>query len=109
MNVIPPMTHELSSGWDQPSAKNILVDDSHAVMTYATFKSLHEYSATAPTGVYEGKMWRRHDGLFDREFRAKGGKPKWLLCWYGPSDEPGFCSTNAREILLVDAALPEAA
>jgi hypothetical protein len=102
-NSIPPMTHELSSGWDQPSTSRILLDDTHALMTKDVFEELKEYSATNPTGAYEGKMWKRHDGSFDREFLARGGKPKWLLCWFGFSTKgPDWVSTFYREILIVD-------
>jgi hypothetical protein len=103
-NVIPPMTHELSSGWDQPSTSRILLDDTHALMTTETFKELKEYSATQPTGAYEGKMWKRHNGVFDHEFLARGGKPTWLLCWFDVSSKgPDWVSTKSRQILLVDA------
>lgn len=100
-SIIPPMTHELSSGWDQPSTNEILLDDKFAVMTQTTFDALHEYSGTNPTGAYEGKMWKRHDGVFDRKFIAKGGRPVWLLCWYGESlIGPGYVSNHYRKILI---------
>jgi hypothetical protein len=100
-NTIPPMTHELSRYWEQPSREEILVDDTHALMTRETFQKLAEYSASNPTGAYEGKMWRRHDGLFDERFKVRGGVPEWLLCWYGESEiGPGFVSNNHRKILL---------
>lgn len=106
-NIIPLMTHPLSTHWDQPKPSEILIDDTHALMSLSTFRALHEYSATAPSGVYEGKMWRRHDGVFDREFIAKGGKPIWLLCWYGESEKPDYVSNNHRKILLIDGELPD--
>jgi hypothetical protein len=100
---IPPITHPLGRHWDQPAREAILVDGTHALMSVATFKALAEYSATVPTGCYEGKMWRRHDGIYfgpgnrfvDPESR------KWLLCWFGPSSKPDHCSINYREILIV--------
>jgi hypothetical protein len=102
-NVIPPMTHELSRYWEQPLAAEILVDDVHALMTRATFDKLAEYSASNPTGAYEGKMWKRLDGEFDEEFKAHGGVPEWLLCWFGESQiGPGYVSNNHRKILLLD-------
>ena len=103
-NYIPPMTHTLSIGWDQPDTRLMLIDDTHAMMTKATFLSLKEYSSTTPTGVYEGKMWRRHDGSFDRSPDRK--PPVWLLCWYKNS-KPGYCSTEFRKIILSDADIEE--
>jgi hypothetical protein len=70
-------------------------------MTQRAFYQLKDYSATMPTGVYEGKMWRRHDGVYDRDFRAAGGTPEWLLCWYQNS-KPGYCSTETRKILVIE-------
>lgn len=102
---IPRITDPLGKHWDQPDRSEILLDDTHALMTAATFVHLAEYSATRPTGVYPGKMWRRHDGAFDFQFLAAGGKPEWLLCWYGESG-PGYCSNHSRKIILVDAELP---
>lgn len=87
--MIPPITHELGAYWKQPPLSDLLVDETHAVMTEPTFKALAEYSATIPTGVYEGKMWRA---------RVRSG---WLLRWYGPSDHHQSCSIEQREILIV--------
>lgn len=107
-NYIPPITDRLGSEWRQPSQSSMVVDDTHAMMTLATFRKLAEYSGTQPTGVYDGKMWRRHDGVFDHGFMAAGGKPTWLLCWYGPSSKgPGWCTTSRREIILTDANIEE--
>ncbi len=103
---IPRMTHPLSSAWDQPDRSEISVDATHALMSRATFEALKEYSASQPSGVYEGKMWRRHDGSFDREFIARGGKPTWMFCWFGPSEKgPEWCKTNMRIVLLSDGDL----
>lgn len=101
MTAIPPMTDPMGRNWDQPSPDLIEVDDVHALMTPATLKALLEYSSSIPSGVYEGKMWKRHDGVYDAVFLRNGGKPKWLLCWYGPSADPEKCSINSREVLLV--------
>ncbi len=101
-NVIPPITHPLGKHWDQPPTSDILIDDTHAVMTRITFEKLHEYSGTFPSGVYEGKMWRRHDGAFDFEYLAKDGKPVWKLVWFGYCDDPDKVSNNFRDILIVD-------
>jgi len=103
---IPRMTHPYGRHWEQPERSEILIDDTHALMTCAAFKRLKEYSATNPTGAYEGKMWKRHDGSFDYKFLAAGGKPVWLLCWYGRDENPDFVSNNHRKIILVDGELP---
>lgn len=92
--MIPAMTHPLSSAWDQPALHEIELDETHALMTEATFKRLHDYSLSVPTAVYDGKMWRCRD-------RANGRwLSRWFLCWYGPTDDPDMCATNSREILI---------
>jgi hypothetical protein len=104
---IPRITDPQGTSWRQPDRSEILIDETHALMTAATFKELAEYSASKPTGVYPGKMWKRHDGAFDFEFMTRGGVPEWLLCWYGESQiGPGFCSNHHRKIILVDGELP---
>lgn len=89
--MIPPITDPMGRHWDQPSRDDILVDDTHAVMTVKTFTALLEYSTSMPSGVYDGKMWRRHDRCDCLD----------LLMWYGPSEKLGSCLINSREILLV--------
>lgn len=81
---IPLMTHELSQGWRQPDRSQILIDDKHALMTQRTFDQLSNYETTIPSGVYDGKMWRRGN----------------CLCWYGPAADPSQCSINMREVLI---------
>jgi hypothetical protein len=101
-DVIPPITDPMGKHWRQPPRDSITLDETHALMSRATFEQLAEYSGTFPTGVYEGKMWKRHDGLFDQAFRARGGKPEWLLVWFGYCDEPKMVSNNFRKILIVE-------
>lgn len=98
-NLIPALDNPYGPGsWDQPSRHAILTDDKHALMTQGVFDRLSEYSATMPSGVYPGKMWKRHDGSHDPNRR---GQPHpWLLGWYGIVDE-NKCSINFREILIV--------
>ena len=88
---IPASTDPMGRHWDQPSRDEILVDDTHAIMTVPTFTKLLEYSSSMPSGVYDGKMWRRHEWEDALD----------LLMWYGPSKKPGSCSINSRVILLV--------
>lgn len=99
-HVIPAITHPWGKSWDQPSRFRIDVDDNSALMEWSIFLQLKEYSASQPSGVYEGKMWRRHNGIYDAEFRRRGGKPEWMLVWYGKSDKPEMCSVNMRTILI---------
>ncbi len=89
---LPVMTHPLSRAWDQPAADQVAVYDDIAIMDQSTLQRLHNYSASIPTGVYEGKMWRCSDG------------DGWLLCWYGLSDDPDKCSINRRPIRVLGLA-----
>jgi hypothetical protein len=104
-NYIPPMTHPYASSWSQPDQSRMAIDDTYAIMDRRTFLELEEYSATMPSGVYEGKMWRRHNGSFDRSPDRK--PPVWLLVWYGRSDRPNVVSNNWRKIILSDANIEE--
>ena len=105
---IPPITDPMDRSWDQPPRERITVDDKHALMSLADFKALPEYSSSQPSGVYDGKMWRRHNGACDWNFIARGGKPEWWLCWFGPSEKgPDFCTTNHRKIILSDADIDQ--
>lgn len=88
--------------WEQPPRHKILVDERFAVMCKADFERLAEYSGSQPSGVYEGKMWRRFDGSYDLAFLEAGGKPTWLLCWFAPDLDPAKCRTITRKILLTD-------
>jgi hypothetical protein len=99
-NHIPPITDPLGRHWRQPAATSILLDDSHAVMSAATFAGLAEYSGSFPSGVYVGKMWRRYDGLCDSKCAAPDRV--WLLCWFGECDIPTKCSFNTRRILVAE-------
>lgn len=85
-NEIPPMTDRLGRFWEAPDRSEIVIDDTHALMTLETYNKLLNYERSFPSGVYEGKMWRRDD----------------LLVWYGPSPKPDTCSVHQREILIVE-------
>lgn len=95
--VIPPITEPMGAHWRQPARDAILVDDVHAVMTELTFRQLAEYSCSMPSGVYPGKMWRRHDGAHDPRCTS----PTWLLCWFSEGDSTDRCRINYRPILLL--------
>lgn len=64
-------------------------------LTARAFAELPEYSATNPTGTTPGKAWKRLDGLFDRRWRAAGGKPRWIVCQYDPD-----CPPEAKRIRI---------
>lgn len=95
--MIPPMTDPLGRHWQQPSLDEVALDDTHALMTEHTFQRLSEYSCSYPGGVYPGKMWRRHDGIYDRSCPPE--RRRWLLCWYG-QNIGGKCEICFREVLL---------
>ena len=103
---IPLITDPMGRGWSQPDRREIVIDDTSALMTRRVFNQLHEYSASFPSGVYPGKMWKRHDGGFDRQFRARGGKPTWKLVWFGNHPDPKLVSNNFRAILIIEDGSP---
>jgi hypothetical protein len=84
--MIPEITDEMGRFWDQPDRSEIEIDDTHALMARDTFAKLADYRRSNPSGVYEGKMWRRGN----------------FLVWYGPSDLPDMCGVNYRKILVVE-------
>ena len=96
MGTIPPMTHVLSRAWHQPDHRRWVFDEMHVIMPKEDFELLAEYSCSVPSGVYEGKMWRRRVPYEDAPSHT------WYLCWYDVSKKgPNFCATKQREILLV--------
>jgi len=100
-NELPALDSPYGPGaWKQPPREAITIDSTHALMTRQTFEQLAEYSGSMPSGVYPGKLWRRHDGIHDARFDP-GRVCPWLLCWYGPAPDPKQCSINFREVLLV--------
>lgn len=84
------MVHPLSSGWHQPSTDRILINDEQALMDQDVFDQLAEYSMSYPSGVYEGKIWKRKAG------------ENWLLCWYAnhPSQK-ATCVIYFRTITIL--------
>jgi hypothetical protein len=96
-NVIPPMTDPLGEHWKQPKRENILIDDTHAVMTQSDWNLLPKYNTSKPTGVYPGKMWGR-----DEKDGIPGGVNVYL-CWYGEvPNNPNLCSNNYRHVLIIE-------
>lgn len=106
MTEIPLMTDPLGRYWEQPLVKDILVDDTHAIMTTKTFEELADYTYTNPSGVYPGKMWKGRMVLCNTKtcpITYYYSNNRWELRWWGISDKgENFCSNNQREILLID-------
>ncbi|MBG5923696.1 hypothetical protein [Providencia rettgeri] len=91
-NRIPPMTNPLGKHWVQPNHENILIDDTHVIMSRKDFNSLSEYSNSIPSGVYAGKMWK----AIVQDGRA-------FLRWFGLVEgRDDLCSNNQREIIIID-------
>lgn len=87
--MIPPITSELGKHWTQPDHRTFLFNDTHVAITQKQLDELPEYSYTIPTGVYEGKMWKRMTTI------------GWVLCWYDVSDDATKCMIKTRVILLL--------
>lgn len=88
-NTIPKMIHKWGKYWQQPNSKDIVIDDDYALMSRNDFDKLLEYSASFPTGVYPGKMFKRmpSNGLY-------------LLVWFSEGEDRNYCNNNYREILI---------
>jgi hypothetical protein len=87
--LIPRATDPMAKYFDMPNRDEIVIDQTHAVMTEKTFDCLKNYSLSNPSGVYQGKMWKRK--------RSDG----WFICWFTDSEQDGFCDTNTREIIIL--------
>lgn len=100
MTTIPPITNPLGRHWEQPSVDEILVNEDYAVMSRSSLQKLKNYSHTNPSGVYPGKMWRAKILVVDSPGKFRVYKNQ--LRWYGVHPDPGYCSNNYRDILLID-------
>lgn len=80
------MVHPLGRHWNQPPRADILIDETHAVMSEATLAKLSVYDHSQPSGVYEGKMW---------VWRGN-------LAWFGFSEKPDCVSNNYRKIRVLE-------
>lgn len=93
MNIIPEMTDPLGKYWEQPKdIREAEMDDTHVLLTQAQFDGLHDYSASLPTGTYDGKCWRAFGGRKD---------PNWHLGWFHPCDIVGQIGIGWRRIPVV--------
>ena len=89
-NIIPDMTHELSSGWKQPRKKGIDIHDKFVMMSEEDFNLLYEYSGSTPSGVYEGKMWK-----------SEGAIGEFFLKWFDNPDSENKCTIQIRKIVIL--------
>ena len=93
--MVPPMTHPLSTHWEQPNPASMRITEESAMMDLETFEALSDYSCSQPSGVYEGKMWRSAANYSKQE-----DTDKWYLRWYDVSTDTNKCSTEQREIVI---------
>ena len=89
-NIIPAITSSLGMYWKQPPLSEITITDDAALMNRKAFNELAEYSASVPTGVYVGKIWKCEiSGMV------------WLLRWYTFSnDGADYCTIQSRQITI---------
>lgn len=85
------MTDPLGKHWDQPDREEIAISTYCASMRDATFLNLPEYSASIPTGMYAGKMWRANCG------------DCWELRWYEDNPNPKLITIKSKAIIITDA------
>lgn len=83
---VPEITNPLGKSWQQPDRLNILYTDQYALISEEDFKLLPNYEISLPSGVYEGKMWRRYN----------------LLCWYDthPTDR-NLCTIKSLRLSIL--------
>jgi hypothetical protein len=84
-NEIPPITDRMGIGWRQPARENVLIDDTHALMSAQDAALLYKYDYSCPSGVYEGKMWQYRDNL----------------CWYAWNPGSVGFTVKIRRLLIV--------
>ena len=96
---IPPVEdgHEAHARDHQPSRAYVIVDGPYAMVDEYWFKRLPEYSASIPTGVWFGKMWKARWG--DPDGMGKYGG--WYLRWYGPHKNPKLAAIEQRHLVVV--------
>jgi hypothetical protein len=72
-------------------------------VTMSTALKLPEYSASNPTGAWPGKMWRRDDGAYDHEAKARGVQPLWVIRTYEkiPGDDKNVLIGTYRAVIRV--------
>jgi hypothetical protein len=99
---IPPITHKFGRYWDQPKLSDVVLERGVAFMSLATFEALCEYSTSIPTGVYEGKMWKRERLVpRDAQLGAFNRTGEWSLCWFDTAPDPDRCRIRTRPIRVL--------
>lgn len=93
--VVPPITDPMGRHWEQPARESIRVDKERAFMDQKTFDALLAYNTSIPTGVYDGKMWKRNELA-----RGGGFTKNWFLVWMGPCDDSSKCALHRRLIVI---------
>ena len=99
------MTERIPSYIKHPAGSEVemLVDDTHAVMTKAAFDQLNDYSTSLPSGVYIRKRWKRNNasvpglGPYSRDYE----NPDWYLGEYTEDKDPAVAGIKWRRILLL--------
>ncbi len=68
-------------------------------LTKEEFEEMGEYSCTQPTGVYNGKRWKRDENAYN----PYNGRSAWLMGEYAPSPSAPdtHCVTKWSRIALV--------
>ena len=80
----------------------MLVDDTHALMSWAEFDELGEYSLSLPTGTTIGKRWKRDLLWQQRGVGLWQMHVGWSMGEYAESSKPGCVAIVWRRIIIVD-------
>lgn len=77
----------------------MLMDADTAIVTQRDFARLDDYSASIPTGVCVGKVWKRGGPIV--EDGQKVGE-RWVLGQFeeDPTEPDKYCLTTWRELLV---------
>ena len=70
-------------------------DDTLAICDPVTFSQLMNYSHSAPTGVYDGKVWKGGRGHGDE-------KTWWLGSYESAPDKPGYSVRKYRPLEVIE-------
>lgn len=93
--MIPTITDPLGKHWEQPDPSFIRFRDGEAIITQQDFDRLHNYSASDPSGVYVGKMWRRG-------YPYCANPERWFLCWYDTHPKPGYVTRKELPLRVIE-------
>lgn len=107
-NLIPPMVNPLGRHWSQPKVSEIKVlNDKECEMSQKAFNELSDYTASQPSGVYAGKMWKAQKMKEGTPLRGRTllaqlepEELEWHLCWFSYHGDPNVCTNNQRRIII---------